>query len=302
MAKDNNFLIYAVVFLLVFGPYLFLSFFLNKPKMQFRNLESRNLPPFFQRLWGILSCFTETLGKLSKKLQPRRAEKLRNKLLVANIKMDVEYIFAAEILTGMGATVLGILFTLMISSNGGIVIGAGVLFGFIGLVYPSMTIEKLADERQTKIMRTLPFAIDLIASAMRSGVDFSAAIRYYVSTESSSSPLSFEFGIMLRQIELGKSRTQALDEMSGRIQHDAFTAFADAVIHGIEIGASIVETMKIQAEEMRRVRFNIAERKAARAVSAMIFPIAVFIMPAMFIIIGVPVLLKVMGSGLGGVM
>ena len=53
---------------------------------------------------------------------------------------------------------------------------------------------------------------------------------------------------------------------------------------------------------MRRVRFNIAERKAARAVSAMILPIAVFIMPAMFLIIGTPVLIKVIGSGLGGVM
>ena len=53
---------------------------------------------------------------------------------------------------------------------------------------------------------------------------------------------------------------------------------------------------------MRRVRFNTAERKAAKAVSARIFPIAVFIMPAMFLIIGVPVLIRVFGSGLGGVM
>ncbi|MBR3822581.1 MAG: type II secretion system F family protein, partial [Kiritimatiellae bacterium] len=83
---------------------------------------------------------------------------------------------------------------------------------------------------------------------------------------------------------------------------DAFTSFAAAVTHGIEVGASIVETMKIQGEEMRRVRFNIAERKAARAASAMILPIAIFIMPAFFIVIGVPVYLKVCSSGLGGIM
>ena len=73
-------------------------------------------------------------------------------------------------------------------------------------------------------------------------------------------------------------------------------------MHGFEVGSSIVDTLKIQAEEMRRVRFNIAERKAARAVSSMIFPIAIFIMPAMFLIIGTPVLIKVASSGLGGVM
>jgi len=60
--------------------------------------------------------------------------------------------------------------------------------------------------------------------------------------------------------------------------------------------------MKVQAEEMRRARFNIAERKAARAPSIMILPIAIFIMPAIFIVIGIPVLLKISSSGLGGIM
>ena len=123
-----------------------------------------------------------------------------------------------------------------------------------------------------------------------------------MSTENSESPLALEYGIMLRQLDLGKTRTEALENMTTRIQTDAFKAFAEAVIHGIEVGASITETMRIQAEEMRRVRFNTAERKAARAASAMIFPIAVFIMPAMFLIIGTPVIMRVMRSGLGGLM
>ena len=167
---------------------------------------------------------------------------------------------------------------------------------------PSTVIFNAADLRQSQIMKSLPFAIDLIGSAMRSGIDFTAAIRYYVSTEKEDNPLALEFGILLRQLELGKTRIEALEDMTKRVQHDAFGAFSSAVIHGMEVGASIVETMKIQAEEMRRVRFNAAERKAAKAVSAMIFPIAVFIMPAMFMIIGVPVLIRVFGSGLGGVM
>ena len=107
---------------------------------------------------------------------------------------------------------------------------------------------------------------------------------------------------MLSQLELGKTRTDALEAMAERISNDVFSSFVDAVVHGIEVGASIVDTMRIQAEEMRRVRFNIAERKAARAASAMIFPIAVFIMPAMFIIMGTPIILRVMSSGLGGLM
>ena len=152
------------------------------------------------------------------------------------------------------------------------------------------------------IIHSLPFAIDLIGAAMRSGLDFSAAIRYYVSTENKNNPLAIEFGVMLKQMELGKNRIEALEDMARRIQNDDFSSFAGAVAHGTEIGASIVDTMKVQAEEMRRARFNIAERKAARAPSIMILPIAVFIMPAIFVIIGTPVLIRLSQSGMGGLM
>ena len=133
---------------------------------------------------------------------------------------------------------------------------------------------------------------------MHSGLEFAPAVRYYVSTESSDNPLAVEFAALLHSIGLGENLELALDEMAKRVQHDAFTTFAGAVIHGKIVGAPIAKIMKIQAEEMRRVRFNTAERKAARAVSAMIFPIAVFIMPAVFISIGVPVLIRVYASGL----
>lgn len=300
--QDNNILMYIIVFAVVFIPYLFLSFFIGKPSGRKTEFDGRNVPPFFRITWGLLSCFTESLGDFAESLQPKRREKFVNALIVANIKMDTRYIFAAEILTCLCVAVLGVLVAMMITMNGVVLLFVLLIFGFIGFVYPSTTIMGLADRRQTSIMRSLPFAIDLIGSAMRSGIDFTAAIRYYVATEKPDTPLALEFGILLRQLELGKTRIEAIEDMAKRIQTDAFSSFASAVVHGIEVGASIVETMKIQAEEMRRVRFNTAERKAARAVSAMIFPIAIFIMPAMFLIIGTPVLIRVFGSGLGGLM
>ena len=300
MQQQNHFLMYVIVFLVVFVPYLFLAFFLNKPEKRSIDFKLCNIPPLYRMTWVLIGYFTESIGSFSEDLQPVRKQKFQNALIVANIKMDTTYIFAAEVLFGLICGVLGVLFTMMITMNGFGLLFAALVFGFIGFIMPSTTIMSAADKRQNEIMKALPFAIDLIGSAMRSGIDFTAAIRYYVATEKPENPLALEFGILLRQLELGKTRIEALEDMNKRVQHDAFGAFTSAVIHGMEVGASIVETMKIQAEEMRRVRFNAAERKAARAVSAMIFPIAVFIMPAMFIIIGTPVLLKVFSSGLGG--
>lgn len=299
---NNNILIYVIVFLVVFIPYLFLAFFLNKTQKRNWDLKNRNIPRFYKIIWNLLSYFTETIGDMSENMQPKRKEKFRNALIVANIKMDTNCIFAAEILCALTVSIVGSLIFMLLTKNAVFLFFAALIFGFAGFIYPSAVIMSSANKRQNQIMKSLPFAIDLIGSAMRSGIDFTAAIRYYVSTENPNSPLALEFGILLRQLELGKTRIEAVEDMAKRIQTDAFTAFASAITHGIEVGASIVETMKIQAEEMRRVRFNAAERKAARAASAMIFPIAVFIMPAMFLIIGTPVLLKVFGSGLGGLM
>ena len=299
--QQNNFLIYVIVFLVVFVPYLFLAFFINKPEKRSVDFKLCNIPPLYRMTWALIGYFTESVGVFCEDLQPARKQKFQNALTVANIKMDTTYIFAAEVLFCMICSVAGVLFSMTITMNGIALLFVAIIFGFIGFIMPSTTILSAADKRQNQIMKSLPFAIDLIGSAMRSGIDFTAAIRYYVATETAENPLALEFGILLRQLELGKTRIEALEDMNKRVQHDAFGAFTSAVIHGMEVGASIVETMKIQAEEMRRVRFNAAERKAARAVSAMIFPIAVFIMPAMFIIIGTPVLLKVFSSGLGGV-
>ncbi len=300
--ENSSLLIYIIVFLVVFVPYLFLQFCLdNKVKRdEDRNLES--IPPAFRMCFGLLGMLAENGGKQLASLQENRAKTIKNKLIVASIPMNVEYVFAAEALYCIAGTILPLLFFLLVAKRLDFAICAGLLFGLIGFFYPSMTVFSLAEKRQETIMKNLPFAIDLIGSAMRAGLDFSAAVRYYVNTEKKTNPLAVEFGVMLRQMELGKTRVEALEDVANRVQTDEFKSFSGAVAHGTEIGASIVDTMRVQGEEMRRARFNRAERKAARAPSIMILPIAVFIMPAIFVVIGTPVLIKIQSSGLGAMM
>jgi len=182
-----------------------------------------------------------------------------------------------------------------LKGDGSAAIGAGIVAAIVGWFLPTTFIQKRAQERQIEIIRSLPFAIDLLASAMRAGLDFIAAVRHYVSMGGKGA-LVVEFGLLLRQMELGKSRMEALEEMATHVQTQEFTAFVAAVAHGTEIGASIIETLQIQGEDMRRARFNLAERKAARAPSIMIFPIALFILPAVFAIVFVPVILRFLAA------
>ncbi len=299
--QTNQILLYAVVFIVVFGGFIVANFLINMPKRPKEDLGKKNLPTLYRLSWSILTVFVLSIGNTLSRIQSDRTRKLKNQLLLANINMPVEYVYAAELLYSVVMFVLPLLFLLK-SEKTGVIFFFALICGFVGLIYPSMEIASRAEKRQTAILRSLPFAIDLIGAAMRAGLDFNAAIRYYVTSDKNSNPLVLEFGIMLRQLELGKTRVQALEAVAARIQLDEFNSFCAAVAHGTEVGASIVDTMKIQAEEMRRARFNLAERKAARAPSIMIFPIALFIMPAVFIVIGVPVYLKLQSSGMGGLM
>ena len=299
---NSNIAIYVIVFLAVFAPYAFLQMCLGAKKPTPDDIDSWNLPPMFRHLYWLSSMLADTVGVKLAELQPARTAKMRVALLQAGMKLPAEHVYALEAFMGIFGTIVPAIFVMLLSNRVGYAAGAGLLFGILGLMTPSMKVAKLAEDRITAIIHSLPFAIDLIGAAMRSGLDFSAAIRYYVNTENKSNPLAVEFGVMLKQMELGKNRIEALEDMARRIQNDDFSSFAGAVAHGTEIGASIVETMKVQAEEMRRARFNIAERKAARAPSIMILPIAVFIMPAIFVVIGTPVLIRIQSSGLGGMM
>ena len=302
MEQHSNIITYFIVFFAVFMPYIILRLFLSAQIVKPSDAQSKTYPPVFQKLYWMFALFSGTLGKSLAKLQPQRREKLKKYLVTANIKMSPEIVFSAEIVLGLIGALIPIFILLGFTTKGGVILLCACVCGFIGCVYPSTVIASAADKRQTDIIKNLPFAIDLIGSAMRSGLDFSASVRYYVSTEKADNPLAVEFGVMLRQMELGKTRIEALEDMAERIQSEEFLSFCAAVAHGTEVGASIVDTMKVQGEEMRRARFNIAERKAARAPSLMILPIALFIMPAVFIVIGTPVYLKIQSSGLGGVM
>ena len=86
--------------------------------------------------------------------------------------------------------------------------------------------------------------------------------------------------------------------MQKRINITEFSRFVSSIAYGMDSGSSIIDVMRIQAEEMRRVKYTRAEQQAAKAPTKMIIPMALFILPSMFIIIVVPVILSVKDTAL----
>lgn len=289
--NEISFWTYPLVFLSVLIPYLAASLWIGAPRNDREGQGKSSLPVFYRVSGRFIDAISLALGGTFVDDFPAMSKQYQNEILKSGWNLTPSAVFAGQIF-GACAGAVGLCFGFFLTSGkASVSIGLGLVGAFLGWFYPLMLVQKRAQERQIEIIRSLPFAIDLIASAMRAGLDFTAAVRYYVGVGGKGA-LAVEFGLLLRQMEFGKSRMEALGEMATHVQTQEFSAFVGAVAHGTEIGASIIDTLRIQGEDMRRARFNLAERKAARAPSIMIFPIAVFILPAVFAIIGMPVWLK----------
>ena len=107
-----------------------------------------------------------------------------------------------------------------------------------------------------------------------------------------------EFNVLLSEIELGKSRSEALRNMSQRIKAAEFDRFVSAIVYSLESGTAIIDVMQLQSDEVRRLRFSRLEQEIAKVPSKMIFPIVICIVPSMFIMVLVPLILKVKELGI----
>jgi len=248
-------------------------------------------------IFGALNEETETVGRLIEPFMtlvaPTHASRIQNRLVAAGIseRLTTRDIFGIQSLAAGAAFVVGGMAIFLTTSKMNYALPGALFLGLIGWVYPTTWLAGTARRRQDAILKSLPFSIDLLTVAMQAGQDFGAALRFLVA-EAAPGPLREEWAIMLRETELGKSRVEALRNLAARVQLPELQSVVSAVIQSMEMGASLSGTLKIQAEEVRAARFHRAERQAARAPSIMLIPVALFILPAVFIVIMMPIIIR----------
>lgn len=165
-------------------------------------------------------------------------------------------------------------------------------FTSLGFMLPVLWLRSRIRERQSSIVRTLPDALDLMTISVEAGLGFDAALSKVA--EKWETDLSYEFGRVIAEIRLGKSRREALRDMAARVQVDDLTSFVAAIVQADQLGVSIGKVLRVQSEQMRIRRRQRAEEAAQKAPIKMLFPIAFLLMPALFIILLGPAIPRAM--------
>ncbi len=171
----------------------------------------------------------------------------------------------------------------------------GLIFAAVGFFLPQLWLRTVIDRRKTAIIKKLPDALDLMTICVDAGLTFDGAMdKVY---QKWRDPLSMEFGRVIYEMQLGKSRRQSLRDMVDRIEVPDVTSFVASVLQADQLGVSIGKVLRIQSEQMRVRRRQRAEEKAQQAPIKMLFPLVFLIFPAMFIVLLGPAGFQVMRSG-----
>jgi tight adherence protein C len=189
----------------------------------------------------------------------------------------------------VAAPVLGVLagFTL---ADGGRKIVLGLVFALAGIFIPRFLLSKAAAKRADAIDGQMPHFVDQLAIAIEAGMSFDAALTYL--QEATDGPLAEELGRIMTELRVGSSRKAALKSFADRVGSENVTAFVNSVLASDQLGSSLADILRAQAADSRHRRQMSAEERAQKAPVKMLFPIAIFILPVMFVVILAPVFLS----------
>ena len=134
--------------------------------------------------------------------------------------------------------------------------------------------------------------LDLLAISVQAGLSFDAALRKVV--ERMKGPLIDELSRMLRDVRMGMTRRRSMQFMAKRCDVQDVYLFVMSVTQSERLGASMSDTLTIQADNMRNVRRQRARTKAMKAPVKMVFPLVFCIFPAIFVVALLPSLLSLM--------
>lgn len=159
----------------------------------------------------------------------------------------------------------------------------------IGFFLPDYAVFEIKKLRQKAILRELPGTMDLLTLSVEAGMDFMQAITRVIE-HSRPGALKEELSSVLKEIQLGTTRADALRNMGERVRLSQVSSFASILIQADEMGSSIGPVLRAQSDLLRMQRFERAERDGARASQKILIPLVVCIMPAVFIVIIGPVI------------
>ena len=255
-----------------------------------------------QRFGGLREAIASLGGGAMDGQSDLEKDALRVKLANAGFRSEAApMVFQGIRLVSLGSFLLPALAFFLIRD--GFTLGAMqwiVGFGALGFYLPKFGLWMIKSGRQKEIFLTLPDALDLLVVCVESGLGLDAAMRKVTDEmKGHAKTICEEFALSNLQLQMGRPRRDVLHDLGVRTGVDDVRSLVAILIQSDRFGSSIAQALRVQSDSMRTKRRQLAEEKAQKTAVQLIFPLVLFIFPAIFVVLVGPAAIEISKNLLG---
>ncbi|GAA3812970.1 type II secretion system F family protein [Nocardioides panacisoli] len=254
------------------------------------NMVAEADPPFADR---ILEPMQERALALGRRITGAdKAERIRRRLDLAGNPhgWTVDRVVSLKVAAAVVLPLVGVAYASLIGASFRTILLIGAAGLVIGFFAPDIYLYNTASKRAEEIKKTLADAVDLLTISVEAGLGFDAAVQQVA--RNTTGPLAEEFTRVLKEMQLGKGRSEALRSMAERTTVEELHAFTSAMVQADAFGIAIGQVLRVQSAEMRLKRRQYAEEKAQQVPVKIMIPVVLFILPCLFIVVMGPAALN----------
>jgi tight adherence protein C len=245
----------------------------------------------------IMAPLQQRASKLAKRFSGTDApERIRRRLDVAGnpVGWTVERVQAGKVIGAVTMFLVSVALTGVMGM--GLTLRVVMVVGAtaVGWFGPNLYLYQKVYDRSKRMQRDLPDAIDLMTISVESGLAFDAAVQQVA--RNTEGPLADEFSRVLREMQIGQGRAQALRGLAERTEVDDVKSFVTSMVQADSFGIPIANVLRIQSAEIRMKRRQRAEEQAQKVPVKITVPLIFCILPCLFIAVMGPAAIHIMDS------
>ncbi|MFC1704495.1 type II secretion system F family protein [Candidatus Omnitrophota bacterium] len=169
--------------------------------------------------------------------------------------------------------------------------GHTLIAGTLGFLIPDFMFFRKIKAKKAEISRIFPETVDLVDLCIGAGLDFTASLKWVIE-KSAPNALNEQLETVLKEIQVGRNRVDALKDMSRRLNIPDINSFVRTVVQSERMGTSVEDAFRNLSEDTREMRFTAGERVAIKASLQILFPLLFCILPVIMIIVAGPIIIK----------
>lgn len=256
---------------------------IDEDKVEDKSFKERILKPFYK-------SFSNTLVKMTPSHKLKMLDKRLEKAGLLKDKTVGNWLFTKN-MTAIIFSMLIALFSYIAEPNILKAFALGLLIMVTVNVFFNFYLSKMIENRKKRILKELPYTLDLITVSVEAGLSFDGAIARVINNISGE--LCDEFAKSLKEIRMGIDRKVALKNMSDRCNVRQLSMLVTSLIQADELGVSLSRVLRIESANLREYRKQVSREKAMKAPIKMLIPLVLFIFPTIFIIILGPAVINI---------